>query len=83
MPYYKGVLDKLVDDGHKRDARNVLSSLLMATWNLRELGADKSRCCFSCRSSPRRTSSIAVGARIWQADACFEKGLRSCTRSDT
>ena len=61
MPYYKGVLDKLIDDGFKKDAqdvatrllmlrnrlekqvpqRNALSSLIMATWNLRELGADQ------------------------------------------
>jgi endonuclease/exonuclease/phosphatase family metal-dependent hydrolase len=61
MPYYKGVLDKLISDGHTQDAkelakrllslrnrlkkqvpqRNALSSLIMATWNLRELGADQ------------------------------------------
>jgi len=61
MPYYKGILDKLISDGHIKDAqevakrllsrrnrlkkqlpqRNVLSSLLMATWNIRELGADE------------------------------------------
>ena len=61
MPYYKGVLDKLIADGHTPDAqdaakrllslrnrlkkqvaqRNALSSLVMATWNLRELGADQ------------------------------------------
>lgn len=61
MPYYKGVLDKLISDGHPEDAqevakrllslrhrlkkqlppRNVLSSLLLATWNIRELGADE------------------------------------------
>src|SRR5262245_9633545 len=61
MPYYKGVLDQLIKDGHKEDAqkvaerllmlrnrlenqlpqRNTLSSLLLATWNLRELGADE------------------------------------------
>jgi endonuclease/exonuclease/phosphatase family metal-dependent hydrolase len=61
MPYYKGVLDQLIKDGHKDDAqevarrllmlrnrlqkqvpqRNALSSLLLATWNIRELGADE------------------------------------------
>jgi hypothetical protein len=61
MPYYKGVLDKLISNGHTQDAqevagrilslrnrlkkqlpqRNVLSSLLLATWNIRELGADE------------------------------------------
>jgi endonuclease/exonuclease/phosphatase family metal-dependent hydrolase len=61
MPYYKGVLDQLIKDGHKKDAqevaerllmlrnrlkkqvpqRNALSSLLLATWNIRELGADE------------------------------------------
>jgi len=61
MPYYKGVLDKLISNGHTKDAqevaerilslrnrlkkqlpqRNVLSSLLLATWNIRELGADE------------------------------------------
>jgi endonuclease/exonuclease/phosphatase family metal-dependent hydrolase len=61
MPYYKGVLDKLISDGHTQDAkdvakrllslrnrlekqvpqRNALSSLLLATWNIRELGADE------------------------------------------
>jgi endonuclease/exonuclease/phosphatase family metal-dependent hydrolase len=61
MPYYKGILDKLIYDGKTKDAkevakrllslrnrlknqlpqRNVLSSLLLATWNIRELGADK------------------------------------------
>lgn len=61
MPYYKGVLDKLISDGYTADAqeaaerilrlrnrlkkqlpqRNVLSSLLLATWNIRELGADE------------------------------------------
>lgn len=60
MPYYKGVLDDLISNGHQKDAqevasrllslrnrlekqlpqRNALSSLLLATWNLRELGAD-------------------------------------------
>jgi endonuclease/exonuclease/phosphatase family metal-dependent hydrolase len=61
MPYYKGVLDNLIRDGHTQDAqevakrllslrnrlkkqvppRNALSSLLLATWNIRELGADE------------------------------------------
>jgi endonuclease/exonuclease/phosphatase family metal-dependent hydrolase len=60
VPYYKGVLDNLIADGHRQEAqdvakrllslrnrlqkqvpqRNALSSLIMATWNLRELGAD-------------------------------------------
>lgn len=60
MPYYKGVLDELIAQGHAKEAqavakrllmlrnrlkkqlppRNVLSSVLMATWNIRELGAD-------------------------------------------
>jgi hypothetical protein len=36
------VLDKLVDDGHKTDAQERAER-----WNVRELGADKNRCCFS------------------------------------
>ena len=61
MPYYKGVLDNFITQGHTKDAqevaarllslrnrlqkqlpaRNVLSSVLLATWNIRELGADE------------------------------------------
>ena len=60
MPYYKGVIDELLTNGHGDDARdvagtllslrhrlskeipprNVQSSVLIATWNIRELGAD-------------------------------------------
>jgi endonuclease/exonuclease/phosphatase family metal-dependent hydrolase len=61
MPYYKGVLDGLCEQGYSADAqdvadrllrlrtklknelpeRNVTSSILMATWNLREFGRNQ------------------------------------------
>jgi len=60
MPFYKGVLDELIRQGHASEARevagrllslrhrlqkqipqrNAQSSVLIATWNIREFGAD-------------------------------------------